>query len=66
MMSKFPNNTVLSLIPLTLLGIIQLASVSPKLMQLDIQTPVGGVSFNTSENGIKYYRKFFFRDSKRC
>jgi hypothetical protein len=66
MMSKFPNNTVLSLIPLTLLGIIQLASVSPKLMQLDIQTPVGGVSFNTSENGIKHYRKLFFRDSKRC
>ena len=57
MMSKFPNNTVLSLIPLTLLGIIQLASVSPKLMQLDIQTPVGGVLFNTSEKGIEFVER---------
>ena len=65
-MSKAISKVALVVIPLTLLGVIQLASVSPKLMQLDIQTPVGGVSFNTSENGIKYYRKFFFRDSKRC
>ena len=65
-MFKVISKTALVVMPLTLLGVVHLASVSPKLMQLDIQTPVGGVSFNTSENGIKHYRKLFFRDSKRC
>ena len=64
MMSKFPNNTALNLLPLTLLGIIQLASVSPKLMQLDIQTPVGGMSFNTCEKGIEVVERSRCKSSR--
>ena len=53
-MSKALSKTALVLIPLTLLGGIQLASVSPKsIIKVDIVTPIGGISLMTSERDIE-------------
>ena len=52
-MSKPFSKTALVVIPLTILGVIQLASVSPKLIQLEIVTPLGWVSLNTWTGTLK-------------
>ena len=59
-MSKAFNKTAFFVIPLTLLGVIQMASVSSKLMQIEIVTPLVGLSLNTCERGIGAV------DSSRC
>ena len=53
-MSKALSKTALIVIPLTLLGVIQLASVSPKsIIKVDIVTPIGGISLMTAERDIE-------------
>ena len=52
-MSKAPE-TAFVVIPITILGIILLATSSPKpIIKLDIVTPIGGISLITSERDIE-------------
>ena len=52
-MSKAFSKTAFLAIPLTLLAVIQIASVSSKPMQIEIVTPLVGLSLNTCERGIE-------------
>jgi hypothetical protein len=54
MFKAFSKTALVIIIPLTLLGVIQLASVSPKsIIKVDIVTPIGGISLMTSERDIE-------------